>query len=156
MWEEEEQHFVFSFLVPSRKKFTLEYHKSITTKPSPSLFTELLSGTLRTYQRAGCDHEYVQLNCPRGTTISIEFAQYGKYGSNDPNDPGLCPETADDNAQRDGNVINSGTEIEFKLPEKCMWQSGLQVRNHNFSFICVSMDRKFMLSFDPCVDVIRN
>jgi hypothetical protein len=66
----------------------------------------------------------VQLNCPRGTTISIEFAQYGKYGG-DPND-GLCPETTED-TQKDGNVINSGTEIEIKTTEKCMWPQALQV-----------------------------
>jgi hypothetical protein len=75
----------------------------------------------------------VQLNCPRGTTISIEFAQYGKYGG-DPND-GLCPETTED-TQKDGNVINSGTEIEIKTPEKCMWPSALQV-----SLICFHLVR---------------
>lgn len=37
----------------------------------------LLAGTLRTYQKAGCDAEYMALNCPRGTQISIELAQYG-------------------------------------------------------------------------------
>lgn len=104
---------------------TVEQHKSIIF---PSVVSALLSGTLRTYQRAGCDHEYVQLNCPRGTTISIEFAQYGKYGG-DPND-GLCPDTTE-NAQRDGNVINSGTEIEIKTTEKCMWPSALQVSETN-------------------------
>jgi hypothetical protein len=86
----------------------------------------LLSGTLRTYQRAGCDHEYVQLNCPRGTTISIEFAQYGKYGG-DASDK-LCPDTTE-STEKDGNVINSGTEIEIKTPEKCMWPAALQVRD---------------------------
>nr|XP_023011864.1 protein eva-1-like [Leptinotarsa decemlineata] len=35
-------------------------------------------GTLRTYQRAGCDDELVTLKCPPGTSISIEIAQYGK------------------------------------------------------------------------------
>ncbi|CAO1411368.1 unnamed protein product, partial [Diamesa tonsa] len=79
----------------------------------------LLSGTLRTYQTAGCDHEYVQLSCPRGTTISIEFAQYGKTG-----DPALCPEMTEE-TQRDG-VINSGTEIEIKAPVSCMWPQVLQ------------------------------
>ncbi|CRK98375.1 CLUMA_CG011734, isoform A [Clunio marinus] len=98
--------------------FLQDCHKS-NSKPQA-----LLSGTLRTYQRAGCDHEYVQLNCPRGTTISIEFAQYGKYGG-DSND-GLCPDTTE-NTQKDGNVINSGTEIEIKTPERCMWPSALQV-----------------------------
>lgn len=37
----------------------------------------LLAGTLRTYQKAGCDAEYISLSCPRGTSISIEVAQYG-------------------------------------------------------------------------------
>lgn len=95
-----------------------------------SLIPALLSGTLRTYQRAGCDHEYVQLNCPRGTTISIEFAQYGKYGG-DSNDK-LCPDTTE-STEKDGNVINSGTEIEIKTPEKCMWPVALQVREIKFS-----------------------
>jgi hypothetical protein len=83
----------------------------------------LLSGTLRTYQRAGCDHDYLQLTCPRGTTISIEFVQYGKYGNSG---AGLCPESTE-NTQSDGNVITSGTEIEIKTPEKCMWPQAQQV-----------------------------
>ncbi|XP_031336942.1 protein eva-1 isoform X4 [Photinus pyralis] len=37
----------------------------------------LLSGTLRTYQRAGCDDDFVILRCPPGTSISIQLAQYG-------------------------------------------------------------------------------
>ncbi|KAG5679929.1 hypothetical protein PVAND_009465 [Polypedilum vanderplanki] len=82
----------------------------------------LLSGTLRTYQRAGCDHEYLQLSCPRGTTISIEFVQYGKYGENG---AGLCPDTTE-NTQNDANVITSGTEIEIKTPEKCLWPQAQQ------------------------------
>lgn len=41
------------------------------------LFIALLAGTLRTYQKAGCDAENIALSCPRGTSISIEIAQYG-------------------------------------------------------------------------------
>ncbi|XP_017778708.1 PREDICTED: protein eva-1 isoform X2 [Nicrophorus vespilloides] len=41
----------------------------------------LLSGTLRTYQRAGCDDELVTLKCPPGTSISVQVAQYGKSAS---------------------------------------------------------------------------
>lgn len=41
------------------------------------IFIALLAGTLRTYQKAGCDAEYIALSCPRGTSISIEIAQYG-------------------------------------------------------------------------------
>ncbi|XP_044590796.1 protein eva-1 isoform X1 [Cotesia glomerata] len=38
----------------------------------------LLSGTLKTYQRAACDEETMSLRCPPGTTISITFARYGR------------------------------------------------------------------------------
>ncbi|XP_071446054.1 uncharacterized protein [Hetaerina americana] len=38
----------------------------------------LLSGTLRTYQRAGCEGELMTLRCPPGTSISVELAQYGR------------------------------------------------------------------------------
>ncbi|XP_030748809.1 protein eva-1-like isoform X2 [Sitophilus oryzae] len=41
----------------------------------------LLSGTLRTYQRAGCDNDIVTLKCPSGTSISVQIAQYGKSAS---------------------------------------------------------------------------
>lgn len=40
----------------------------------------LLSGTLRTFQRRTCDSDKVSLACPRGTSISIELAQYEKNG----------------------------------------------------------------------------
>lgn len=40
----------------------------------------LLSGTLRTFQKTTCDSERVSLSCPRGTSISIELAQYEKNG----------------------------------------------------------------------------
>ncbi|XP_060516203.1 uncharacterized protein LOC132695763 [Cylas formicarius] len=46
----------------------------------------LLSGTLRTYQRAGCDNDIVTLRCPAGTSISVQIAQYGKSASS----KGLC------------------------------------------------------------------
>lgn len=42
--------------------------------------TALLSGTLKTYQRAACDEEAMTLKCPPGTTISVEHAQYGRVG----------------------------------------------------------------------------
>ncbi|XP_066158734.1 protein eva-1 isoform X2 [Euwallacea fornicatus] len=46
----------------------------------------LLSGTLRTYQRAGCDNETVTLKCPAGTSIAVQIAQYGKSAAS----KGLC------------------------------------------------------------------
>lgn len=42
--------------------------------------TALLSGTLKTYQRAACDEETMTLKCPPGTTILVEHAQYGRTG----------------------------------------------------------------------------
>ncbi len=38
----------------------------------------LLFGTLQTYQRAACDGEELNLDCPANTTISIQFVQYGR------------------------------------------------------------------------------
>ncbi|KAH8350233.1 hypothetical protein KR067_009319 [Drosophila pandora] len=43
----------------------------------------LLSATLRTYQKVACDSEEVVIACPRGTSISIEFAQYNKFVQKD-------------------------------------------------------------------------
>ncbi|XP_055911331.1 uncharacterized protein LOC129945544 [Eupeodes corollae] len=43
----------------------------------------LLSATLRTYQKAACDTDQVIISCPRGTSISIEFAQYNKFIAKD-------------------------------------------------------------------------
>jgi len=46
----------------------------------------LLSGTLRMYQKIGCDLEYMTLRCPTGTSISVQSATFGK----NPVLPGLC------------------------------------------------------------------
>ncbi|XP_050745306.1 uncharacterized protein LOC108036876 isoform X2 [Drosophila biarmipes] len=43
----------------------------------------LLSATLRTYQKAACDSDQVVIACPRGTSISIEFAQYNNFVAKD-------------------------------------------------------------------------
>ncbi|XP_055638019.1 protein eva-1-like isoform X2 [Toxorhynchites rutilus septentrionalis] len=80
----------------------------------------LLSGTLRTYQRAGCDRELVTLGCPRGTSISIEVAQYGRSG--DANEQNLCPASTEDSLE----INIPGTEIEIKAPESCTWPNALQ------------------------------
>ncbi|XP_035774292.1 protein eva-1-like [Anopheles albimanus] len=101
----------------------------LTVTPPPVLLAEtdtqifrvdplaLLSGTLRTYQRAGCDREYVTLSCPRGTSISIEIAQYGRSG-----DANLCPASTEDAL----DISIPGTEIEIKAPESCTWPNALQ------------------------------
>lgn len=41
-------------------------------------FTAMLSGTLKTYHKNACDFDKIQLSCPRGTSITIEIAQYKK------------------------------------------------------------------------------
>lgn len=105
------------FLCACDSALSLENDKSIKFFSFYPFLPELLSGTLRTYQRAACDNEYLQLSCPRGTTISIEFAQYEK--SSNANGE-LCPD-ATQNTQNDGSVITSGTEIEIKASEKCKW-----------------------------------
>jgi hypothetical protein len=79
----------------------------------------LLSGTLRTYTRAGCDHEPIALSCPRGTSISIEVAQYLN------SDTHSCESTTENLIQE--GVVNAGTEIEIKAPEKCSWPNVLSV-----------------------------
>ncbi|XP_055852523.1 protein eva-1-like [Episyrphus balteatus] len=84
----------------------------------------LLAATLRTYQRAGCDSEQLSLSCPRGTSISIELAQYGRAG--DLSDHSLCPPISqEDTTTRSDGVVHSGTEIEVKPAEACT-VSGLQ------------------------------
>ncbi|SPP88343.1 uncharacterized protein LOC117590144 isoform X1 [Drosophila guanche] len=87
----------------------------------------LLAATLRTYQRAGCDSEQLSLSCPRGTSISIELAQYGRAG--DLTDHSLCPPVSQEDLTTTGSAsdaeIHSGTEIEVKPPETCT-VSGLQ------------------------------
>ncbi|XP_029044938.1 protein eva-1 homolog C isoform X7 [Osmia bicornis bicornis] len=45
-------------------------------------YLTLLSGTLKTYQRAACDEELMMLKCPPGTMISVALAQYGRAGAN--------------------------------------------------------------------------
>uniref|UniRef100_A0A1A9V9Q0 Uncharacterized protein n=1 Tax=Glossina austeni TaxID=7395 RepID=A0A1A9V9Q0_GLOAU len=94
----------------------------------------LLAATLRTYQRAGCDSETLALSCPRGTSISIELAQYGRAG--DSTDHSLCPPasqedftTVSSTNEHGGNVgigvIHSGTQSEVKPAQSCV-VSGLQ------------------------------
>lgn len=40
-------------------------------------WTALLSGTLRRYDKTGCEDDTLGLTCPQGTSISVELAQYG-------------------------------------------------------------------------------
>ncbi|XP_073848291.1 uncharacterized protein isoform X1 [Musca autumnalis] len=135
----------------------------------------LLAATLRTYQRAGCDSEQLSLSCPRGTSISIELAQYGRAG--DLSDHSLCPPLSQEDLTTAGSssgdgsagligagtntgVIHSGTQIEVKPPESCT-VSGLQYallqtvvdacqKKRHCKF---SANSKPLASGDPCAGI---
>ncbi|XP_037080568.1 protein eva-1 homolog C-like [Pollicipes pollicipes] len=51
----------------------------------------LLSGTLRTFQVASCDGDQLRLECPAGTTVSIQLVQYGRLAAK----PDLCGQASD-------------------------------------------------------------
>ncbi|CAK1595935.1 unnamed protein product [Parnassius mnemosyne] len=73
----------------------------------------LLAGTLKTMQRAACDDEIVSLACPRGTSISIQVAQYGKA------------------APEGHSCIVEGSNsqpvtVEVVGEEKCLWPNSMQ------------------------------
>ncbi|XP_031626186.1 uncharacterized protein LOC116342639 [Contarinia nasturtii] len=81
------------------------------------ILTTLLAGTLRTYQKAGCDAEYIALSCPRGTSISIEIAQYGNTLKDGPVSS-MCPPRTDQT--KVDTTRTEDTEIEVKPPESCL------------------------------------
>lgn len=78
------------------------------------MFAELLLGTLRTHQKAACDEEMVTLVCPRGTTISIQVAQYGESATQ-----GSC---ASELAEY------QPVAVEVVGETSCSWPSALQVQ----------------------------
>lgn len=90
--------------------------------------TELLLGTLRTHQKAACDEEMVTLICPRGTTISIQVAQYGASVTQ-----GSC---ASELAEY------QPVAVEVVGDTSCAWPSALQVRS-----ILPTFDNYFCLIF---------
>lgn len=53
------------------------------------LFIGLLATTLFTFQDYACDNESLRMHCPRGSTISVRWAQYGRLATSANND--LCP-----------------------------------------------------------------
>ncbi|GBP77437.1 hypothetical protein EVAR_50697_1 [Eumeta japonica] len=73
---------------------------------------KLLLGTLRTHQRAACDEEMVTLVCPRGTTISIQVAQYGASNHG----PSCTPDLAE----------YQPVAVEVVGETNCMWPNALQ------------------------------
>ncbi len=44
----------------------------------------MLSATLKTFQEAACDGQSLNLECPEGTTISIQHVQYGRSSDSSP------------------------------------------------------------------------
>ncbi|KAH8264288.1 hypothetical protein KR038_006092, partial [Drosophila bunnanda] len=77
----------------------------------------LLAATLKTYQRSGCDSEQLSLSCPRGTSISIQLAQYGRAG--DLTDHSLCPPVSQDNLSTTGRIADVIHYSEVKPPTIC-------------------------------------
>ncbi|CAH3997040.1 unnamed protein product [Pieris brassicae] len=73
---------------------------------------ELLLDTLRTHQKAACDEDMVTLICPRGTTISIQVAQYGAAASQS----SCSPELAE----------YQPVAVEVLGDTSCTWPSALQ------------------------------
>ncbi|XP_022915136.1 uncharacterized protein [Onthophagus taurus] len=63
-------------------------------------------GTLKTYQKAGCDNDIVVLKCPAGTNILIQVAQYGKSAPSN----GLC----------------GRREVDDGTAGSCLWPKALQ------------------------------
>lgn len=77
----------------------------------------LLSGTLRTYQKAACDEEWVNIRCPAGTTISIHLATYGKTAPA----PSLC-RTSNPNIYPDlMDPVHANRNF------TCQWPAAIQV-----------------------------
>ncbi|KAF5303888.1 hypothetical protein FQR65_LT08082 [Abscondita terminalis] len=70
----------------------------------------LLSGTLKTYQRSGCDDDFVVLRCPPGTSISIQLAQ---YGTSTPTKDLCRPKSTQSSFSKNSN-------------SSCLWPSSLQ------------------------------
>ncbi|XP_031782157.1 protein eva-1 homolog C isoform X3 [Nasonia vitripennis] len=102
----------------------------------------LLSGTLKTYQRASCNEELMELKCPIGTAILVTVARYGyaSIGSG-----GKCSTT-------DPMIIDN------QLNSTCLWPSNLQ---HSLLQTVVEVcQKKRQCTFntspkmgDPCPDM---
>ncbi|XP_058793798.1 uncharacterized protein LOC131665736 isoform X2 [Phymastichus coffea] len=70
----------------------------------------LLSGTLKTYQRALCNEEWMTLNCPLGTAILVTVARYGRASLDS---AGKCS-------------TNDHSFVDNQLNTTCHWPSALQ------------------------------
>ncbi|XP_063708966.1 protein eva-1-like [Culicoides brevitarsis] len=84
----------------------------------------LLSETLRQFRRTGCERAFITLNCPRGTSISIDIAQYNNI---DEQKEIECPSTTGSITDSTlSNVVHSNAEVEIKPPESCNWPRAIQ------------------------------
>ncbi|XP_037050211.1 uncharacterized protein LOC119084366 [Bradysia coprophila] len=113
----------------------------------------MLSGTLKTYQKTACDFDKIQLTCPRGTSITIEIAQY-KKPSPDSKEYTICP-LQRLNKSNDGS-IEDGSYHSCQVPE-----------THKYSLLQTAIEtcqKKTMCQFvaapkslegNPCPDVRR-
>jgi hypothetical protein len=67
--------------------------RGVPTRPNNLMmffvFPGLLATTLFTFQDYACDNEQLRIRCPRGSTISVRWAQYGRLATSNNND--LCP-----------------------------------------------------------------
>ncbi|XP_014223670.1 protein eva-1 homolog C isoform X2 [Trichogramma pretiosum] len=71
----------------------------------------LLSGTLKTFQRASCNEELMTLKCPIGTAILVTVARYGRASLD--SGTGKCSTT---DPMISDNLLNT----------TCLWPAGLQ------------------------------
>ncbi|CAG7716268.1 unnamed protein product [Allacma fusca] len=77
----------------------------------------LLSGTLRTYQKASCDESWMSLRCPTGTTISVQLAQYGKSSRL----PSLCHSASSSHSDLDSRSLDPSSSN-----TTCQWPAAIQ------------------------------
>lgn len=88
--------------------------------------TALLTGTLRTYHRVGCETQSLALTCPTGTIISVQSAQYTPGSMALP-----CFE-----AGSTANYNNSCSWPQALQVRKILTQDGYCVYDNNCSGLC--------------------
>ncbi|CAH1798386.1 unnamed protein product [Owenia fusiformis] len=79
----------------------------------------LLSSTLFTFQERACEGDHLHIRCPEGTTISVQFAQYGRQIPSHQ----LCPpRSSGGQGQHSSNV-----KVNWNEDTNCISPSSLQV-----------------------------
>ncbi|CAG0921697.1 unnamed protein product, partial [Notodromas monacha] len=111
----------------------------------------LLSGTLKTIQKASCDGQLLEIDCPANTSISIQFAQYGRHSVSPDTGGGpiLCPPgrasstpTLSPDVMVKYNVTCFARKALQTVVDKCQKEKSCQVYTTTTSF-----------GEDPCPDV---